>query len=193
MPVVCRPAGKDRTIMRRTLMLTAVALTLAACSPPAATRAAPEPAAASAPAAVTPEAFVRSLYEDGGPGTGAETYEALPVWSARTRALLAEAARLTPADEVGFFEAHPFCDCQDGTPVLRSVTAGATGPGRVDVAVVQDFAEPGNPTYRKTYNLVLEGGEWRIDDQHYESMGEFPHAPMVERLNAWIAEARARG
>lgn len=176
--------------MRRILTRVAAVLALAACSPPAETTQAP--AAATAPAATTPEAFVRSLYEDGGPGTGAETYEALPVWSARTRALLAEAARLTPDDEVGFFEAQPFCDCQDGTPVLQTVTATSTGPDRADVAVVQGFAEPGNAVHRKTYNLVLEGGEWRIDDQHYQSMGEFPQAPMVERLETWIAEARAR-
>ncbi|HYC69211.1 DUF3828 domain-containing protein [Brevundimonas sp.] len=177
--------------MRSTLIPSAVALALAACSAPAARTEAPEVAAA--PAAVTPEAFVRSLYEDGGPGTGAESYEALPVWSARTRRLMAEAARLTPADEIGFFDAQPFCDCQDGTPVLQSVTAVAAGEGRADVAVVQGFAEPGNDVHRKTYNLVLEGGQWRIDDQHYESMGEFPYEPMVERLNGWIAEARARG
>ena len=177
--------------MRRALMLSAAALALAGCSPPGATDA--EPAAAATPATSRAEAFVRSLYEDGGPGTGAESYEALPVWSARTRALLTEAARLTPADEVGFFEAQPFCDCQDGTPVLQSVTAVAAGEGRADVTVVQGFAESGGDVHRKTYNLVLEGGEWRIDDQHYESMGEFPYAPMVERLEAWIAEARARG
>lgn len=180
--------------MRTTLMFTLAALALAACSPPAATTEAPaaSPGAAT-PAASTPEAFVRSLYGEGDlPGGGAEGYEALPIWSARTRTLLGEAARLTPNDEVGFFEAHPICDCQDGTPILQSVTAVPTGPGRADVAVVQGFAEPGNPVHRKTYNLVLEGGEWRIDDQHYESMGEFLQEPMVQRLNAWIAEAARR-
>jgi hypothetical protein len=173
--------------MRETLMLVAGALALAGCSPPAGTA-----EADAAATAATPEAFVRSLYGEEPPGGGAEGYEALPVWSARTGALLVEAARLTPDDEVGFFEAHPFCDCQDGTPVLQSVTAAPTGPGKADVAVVQGFAEPGNAVHRKTYNLVLEGGEWRIDDQHYESMGQFPQAPMVERLTAWIAEARGR-
>ena len=178
--------------MRGLLMLSAAILALAACSPPAATEV--EPATAATPAASTAEAFVRSLYGEGAPppdSTG--THESRPIWSARTRALLDEAARLTPDDEVGFFEADPVCDCQDGTPVLQSVRAVSTGPGRADVAVVQGFAEPGDAVHRKTYNLVLEGGEWRIDDQHYESMGEFPYAPMVERLEAWIAEARARG
>jgi len=177
--------------MRRTLMLSAAALALAGCSPPAATEAAP-PAAARA-AGSTAEAFVRSLYgEDAPPADASGTHESRPIWSARTSALLEEAARLTPDDEVGFFEADPICDCQDGTPVLQSVTAVAAGEGRADVSVVQGFAEPGNDVHRKTYNLVLEGGEWRIDDQHYQSMGAFPYEPMVERLTAWIAEARAR-
>ena len=151
--------------MRRTLMLSAAALALAGCSPPAATEA--EPTAAATPAATTAEAFVRSLYGEAAPPADATgTHESRPIWSARTRALLEEAARLTPGDEVGFFEADPICDCQDGTPVLQSATAVTAGPGRADVAVVQGFAEPGNDVHRKTYNLVLEGGEWRIDDQH---------------------------
>lgn len=179
--------------MRRILMPLAAALALAGCSPPAAAPEAPGAEAAATPGASTAEAFVRSLYQDGAaPADATGTHESRPVWSARTRALLEEAARLTPDDEVGFFEADPICDCQDGTPVLQSVTAVPIGPDRADVAVVQGFAEPGNAAHRKTYNLVLEGGQWRVDDQHYEAMGEFPYAPMVERLNAWIAEARER-
>lgn len=173
--------------MRQTLMLAAAALALAACSPAAETPEAPA-AAAATPAATTPEAFVRSLYgADDLPG-GDES----AIWSARTRALLAESDRLTPEGNVGFFEADPICDCQDGTPVLQSATARSTGPQSADVAVVQGFAEPGNAVHRKTYNLVLEGGQWRIDDQHYESMGQFPYEPMVERLEVWIAEAKTR-
>lgn len=178
--------------MRRTLMLPAAVLALAGCSPPAATEAAP--AAAGSPAASTAEAFVRSLYQPGAaPGDATGTHESRPVWSARTKALLDKAARLTPDGEVGFFEADPICDCQDGTPVLQSATAVSTGPGRADVAIVQGFAEPGNALHRKTYNLVLEDGQWRIDDQRYESMGDFPYAPMVQRLEAWIAEAGSPG
>lgn len=179
--------------MRQTLMLAAAAVALAACSPAAETSKAPEAsAAAPTPAATTPEAFVRSLYGEGEfPGGPSERIEEGAIWSARTRALLAEADRLTLRGDIGFFEAHPICDCQDGTPVLQSATATSTGPASADVAVVQGFAEPGNETHRKTYNLVLESGQWRIDDQRYESMGRFPQDPMVQRLTAWIAEARA--
>ena len=174
--------------MRQTLMLAAAVLALAACSPAAETSETSEaPAAATTPAGQTPEAFVRSLYgEDDLPG-GDES----AIWSARTQALLAESDRLTPEGNVGFFEADPICDCQDGTPVLQSATARSTGPQSADVAVVQGFAEPGNDVHRKTYNLVLEGGQWRIDDQRYEFMGQFPYEPMVQRLEAWIAEAKA--
>lgn len=184
--------------MRQTLMLAAAAVALAACSPAAETSKAPEASAAAptpaapTPAATTPEAFVRSLYGEGEfPGGPAERIEERAIWSARTLALLAEADRLTLRGDIGFFEAHPICDCQDGTPLLQSATATSTGPASADVAVVQGFAEPGNETHRKTYNLVLEGGQWRIDDQRYESMVRFPQDPMVQRLTAWIAEARA--
>ncbi|HWQ86772.1 DUF3828 domain-containing protein [Brevundimonas sp.] len=174
--------------MRKPLMLTAAALALAACSPAAEPSEAPRATAVAAtPAGQTPEGFVRSLYsEDEYPG-GDES----AIWSARTRALLAESDRLTPEGDVGFFEADPICDCQDGTPVLQSATATSTGPQSADVAVAQGFAEPGNPVHRKTYNLVLEDGQWRIDDQHYEFMGQFPYEPMLQRLTAWIAEAKA--
>ncbi|MDQ3125062.1 MAG: YbjP/YqhG family protein [Pseudomonadota bacterium] len=179
--------------MRRTLMLAAAALAVVACSPAGEPSQAPE-ASAAAPtgAATTPEAFVRSLYGEGEfPGGPSERIEERAIWSARTLALLAESDRLTPEGNVGFFEGHPICDCQDGTPVLHSAIATSTGPASADVAVVQGFAEPGNETHRKTYNLVLEGGQWRIDDQHYEFMGPIPQEPMVQRLTAWIAEARA--
>lgn len=167
--------------MRRTLMLAAAALVVAACSPGADATGAPATEAA-APDAASAEAFVRSLYAGGD----------LPdqIWSARTQALLTEGERLTSEGEVGFFEADPICDCQDGTPVLHAATATLTGPDSADVAVVQGFAEPGNAVHRKTYNLVREGGQWRIDDQHYESMGEFPYAPLRQSLEAWTAEAR---
>lgn len=176
----------------RHVLIAAAALAVAACSPAPA-----EPEMIEAPAAATTataEAFVRSLYEEGDTRPGASgRVEERPIWSARTQALIAESDRLTPEGFIGFFEADPICDCQDGTPVLQSATATSTGPDRADVAVVQGFAEAGNPVHRKTYNLVREDGQWRIDDQHYKSMGEFPQEPMLQRLTVWIAGAKAPG
>ncbi len=169
--------------LKKALML-AAALALAACSP--------APEAPAVPALPSPEAFVRSLYGEGEFPGGAGPFEERSIWSARTRALLAETIRLTQEGDIGFFEADPICDCQDGTPVLQTATATSTGPQSADVAVVQGFAEPSAEVHHKTYNLVFEDGRWRIDDQHYGSMGEFPYEPMVQRLEAWIAGAKAQ-
>lgn len=177
----------------RHVVIAAALLALTACSPDSGAPEVNEAPAAATPAARTPEAFVRSLYDEGDtrPGASGRPSERA-IWSTPTQALLAESDRLTHEGDIGFFEADPICDCQDGTPVLQSVTATSTGPDSADVAVVQGFAEPGNAVHRKTYNLVREGGQWRIDDQHYESMGAFPYEPMVQRLEAWIAEAAAQ-
>lgn len=178
----------------RHLMIAAAVLALAACSPAQGEPEGTEPPAAEAATTATAEAFVRSLYEEGDTRPGASgRIEERPIWSARTQALIAESDRLTPEGYIGFFEGDPICDCQDGTPVLQSVTATSTAPDRADVAVVQGFAEPGNDVHRKTYNLVREDGQWRVDDQHYEAMGEFPYDPMLQRLTVWIAEAKAPG
>lgn len=181
--------------MRNLILIPALALGLAACSQGETTEA-PETASASATAGEGAEAFVRSLYSEGDTRPGASgRVEERPIWSARTQALLAESDRLTPEGSIGFFEADPICDCQDGTPVLQSVTAApaTTGPDRADVAVVQGFAEEGFEVHRKTYNLVREDGHWRIDDQHYETVGDFPFDPMLQRLTVWIAEAKTPG
>src|SRR5688500_15947828 len=112
----------------RHVLIAALLAGLAACSSPEAT--ATEPAGAAAPASTqSAEAFVRALYGEGEmPDGPAEASEEGTIWSARTQALLAESERLTPEGYVGFFEADPICDCQDGTPVLQSATATSTGP-----------------------------------------------------------------
>jgi len=177
----------------RHVLIAAAVIAVSACSQAPDKAEAEVPAAAAATTA-SAEAFVRSLYEEGDTRPGASgRIEERPIWSARTQALIAESDQLTPEGYIGFFEGHPICDCQDGTPVLQSVTATPVGPDRMDVAVVQGFAEPGNDVHHKTYNLVREDGQWRVDDQHYQSMGEFPQEPMLQRLTVWIAEAKAPG
>ena len=167
------------------LVVGAVALSLIACSQPQAKSEPPVPAPVET-ANQTPEGFVRSLYEagDAAPADNAR-------FTARTRELIEQTEALTPEGYVGFFEADPICDCQDGTPVLDSLSTVSAGPDRADVAVVQSFAEPGNAVHRKTYRLVREGGQWKIDDMTYQSVGEFPRAPLVQSLTTWIAEVRA--
>lgn len=165
-------------------LIVAAALALAGCQQGGEAAKAEAPAAETAKGQ-TAEAFVRGLYAGGydlEPGAG--------LWSARTDALVAETRRLTEPGDIGFFEADPICDCQDGTAVLRSVTVTATGPDSADVAVVQGFAEIAETVHNKTYNLVREGGAWKIDDMHYADMAsDFPYSPFRDQLEGWIADA----
>lgn len=160
---------------------------LAACQPggdQTAQAGAPEQATADAGGA---EAFVRSIYAaspDPMPGGG--------LWSARTNAQLVEIDRLTKEGDLGFFEADPICDCQDGTPVLQEVRATATGPDSADVAVVQGFSDMEGTVHRKTYKLVREGGSWRIDDMTYQDIGLDMAVPTFQQqLAEWLESARA--
>ena len=166
----------------RIILVSAVAAMLAACQPAQA----PAEAAEAVQVVQTPEAFVGALYTEG------YVIDADgPLWSAAVRALLEETERLTVEGDMGFFEADPICDCQDGTPVLQSATATSTGPDRADVAVVQTFEDIDGVTHHKTYNLVQEGGAWRIDDIYYQDMAsEFPYPPFREQLTRWIADAK---
>ena len=143
------------------------------------------------------ETFVRSLYPttQGGTATGEgpDIYAATP-WSARTAALIGQTQTLTAEGDMGFFEANPFCACQDDTGMrLTSVTVTPRDADHADAAVVLTFAEATPPeTMRQTYNLVREAGVWKIDDIQRDQTREFPERPLVESLNAWIAEARAQ-
>lgn len=141
----------------------------------------------TAVASGTPGGFVRILYEG--------DYDLEPaggLWSARVDALIAESRTLTGEGEVGIFEADPICDCQDGAAVLRDVRTTSTGPDSANVSVVQGFSDIPGVIHHKTYNLVREGGVWRIDDMHYQNMNsEFAVPPFRRRLNAWIADAKS--
>ncbi len=143
------------------------------------------------------ETFVRSLYPttQGGTATGEgpDIYAAAP-WSARTAALIGQTQTLTAEGDMGFFEANPFCACQDDTGMrLTAVIVTLRDADHADAAVVLTFAEATPPeTVRQTYNLVRENGAWKIDDIQRDQTREFPERPLVESLNAWIEEARAQ-
>jgi|GEM_PF-1654355 len=184
--------------MLKTLMMTAAVMALAACTQPE--DKAEAPATAAAAVAQTPEAFVRSLYssEAGGTFTRNEDPNAPEVetpsdWSARTAALIAETEALGNPGEYAYFEANPICDCQDdGGMVLTSVTPGTVSGDRADVTVVMTWtmAQPVE-TRTQTYNLVKEGGAWKIDDIQRDQTTEFPQPPLVQDMTRWITETRA--
>lgn len=164
-------------------------LALAACdrsepaSPAVATLAA-TPTAAD-PAA---EAFVRSLY---GPSAPEVASAVSPVWSARTAALIARTEALTAEGDMGFFEADPICDCQDGEARILELTTTQKDADHADVAIAFDYGGGEAQVLHKTYNLVREAGAWKIDNIQRDKIDEFDQAPLVTALNTWIAEAQA--
>lgn len=175
------------------LILALVPGGLAACSPKAeATAPTSSPAATvTAVSADGAETFVRSLYstETGGTGTGDDTTP----WSARTAALIAESEAVTADGDQGYFDADPICACQDdGGMMLRSVTVTSTGPETAEAVVVMQWtlAQPVS-SVRQTFDLVREGGAWKIDDIQRDQSLEFPQAPLVQDINRYISETRA--
>ena len=44
---------------------------------------------------------------------------------------------------------------------------------------------------RQTFDLVREGGAWKIDDIQRDQSLEFPQAPLVQDINRYISETRA--
>ena len=186
--------------MRISIMAAAgvAVLALTGCSP--SEEASESPAVEMTENAQTPEAFVRSLYSTEAGGTKAANQdltasagETPSIWSARTDALIRETEALGEPGEYAYFEADPICDCQDdGGMALNSVTVTPTGANRVDATVVLEWAGT-QPAERKTqtFNLVDEGGAWKIDDIVRDQTGEFPQPPLVEAMTRWIAETRA--
>lgn len=183
------------------VVATAVLLTLGltGCGDAKTEAAAPS---ASSPASSTTadpaaEAFVRSLYSNENGGTDA-TEDGLDLygtalWSARTAGLIDRTESLTAEGDQGYFDANPFCACQDNTGMrLASVTVTPKDADHADAAVVMDWteAEP-IATRRQTYNLVREGGVWKIDDIQRDPGGDYPQQPLVQDLNQWIADAEA--
>ena len=165
---------------------------LAGCGPSETKTAPTAPPPAATTADTDPEAFVRSLYLRENGGTNVNT-DGNAMWSARTTALIAQADALMTEGEEGFFESDPICACSDdGGMKLTSVTVAPRDADHADVTVVMvwTLAQPVE-TIRQTYNLVRENGAWKIDDIQRDQTRPFPQKPLVEALNAWIADARA--
>jgi hypothetical protein len=151
----------------------------ATAGPAAAEGAGSEPAT-TAGVEASPEAFVRALYVDDAGAAQAQA-DARRIYSARTAALFAENDRLY-AGYVGYPDADPICDCQDGEGVAvtrASTTVVDASRARVEVALTNGQAH--------TFVLVREADGWRIDDVEGLSGG-----PLVAGLQASNAEAAPR-
>ena len=107
----------------------------------------------------TPEALLEAFYE---PYFTGEFYDdETPFRSARLQALYDRDAGLTPEGEMGALGFDPFVDGQDFDIADFEVSAVAV-EGNTATAEVS-FTNFGEPR-ELIYDLVLEGGGWRIDD-----------------------------
>lgn len=189
----------------RIIGMTAAALVVAACSAPLNAAMVGEgvrPAAAQVAVDPAATAFVLSLYspEFGG------TCEAVPefdgdleaVSSARTAALFAEAKALTPEGYIGYPEGHPLVEFEEWSSLkLEDVVTTQHQPDRADVSLILAFTQP-DARLTRTFNLVKEGGRWRLDDLHFDQSaqtaqsGPDAHVPsLLEGFHTFIAEMKA--
>ena len=74
-----------------------------------------------------------------------------------------------------------------GLPEMRTTSADTINLITSDAS--RQFLEALKGVIAKNPRLT---DAWTHLARTYESMGAFPYAPMVERLEAWIAEARGR-
>lgn len=191
-----RPRG-GLALIKAAVSVLCVAVVLAACSPAPETKAAapaPAPAAAAQPDDVAgAEAYVRALYAPYALPQPDEGGAPPQPWSAATKALWVENARL--ADSVGYLDADPICACRDWLRfALKSVTVTMTGADSADAAVVFDnFAEYQRPqTTHQTLRLVREAGKWVVDDIVWDPQWDLIEGTaMVSGLKASNAELAA--
>lgn len=186
----------------RGLGMAAAALAVAACAaPPGATTVGDGVRPVTAQAAVDPAAaaFVLSLYdrESGGTGEAAPAFDGdlEAVSSARTAALFAEARALTPDGAIGYPEGHPLVEFEEwGSLRLEDVVTIPHGADRADVSLTLAFTRP-DVRVPRTFNLVREGGRWRLDDLHYNRAarsGRERHGPgLLDGFRRYIAGAKA--
>jgi hypothetical protein len=118
--------------------------------------------AAPAPAAETPRAFVERLYA----GYRQPDYDPLAdpgrVFAPPLVEAIAEDSRLS-ADEVGYMDADPLCQCQDPaglSPLVREVRR--SGRSAATARILLRF--PGSERRDLSLRLVRIGAGWRVAD-----------------------------
>ncbi len=111
------------------------------------------------------------------------------LYSVRTRALIAQWKAKRPADELtDLADADWLCQCQDwDSRAFRAVPGAmrATAPGRAEVELTTRLAA--NAQQRLRLILVREGGQWRVDDLHFNAD---PRNALRARLGAELARFR---
>jgi hypothetical protein len=108
------------------------------------------------------------------------------LYSARTRALIAQWKATRPADELtDLSDADWLCQCQDWdwrTFRIVARTLTPLGTGRLSADIGTDLG--GGARQRLRLILVREGGAWRVDDLHFKADAR---SALRARLTAEIA------
>lgn len=119
-----------------------------------------------------PAAFVSEIYRRASAGKGDSGGQFLwltrkarrEAFTARTSGLWSRAEAATPKGDAGPMEFDPVTASQDPSLERATVRVETSGPDRATVAatlVGPGYKPPGNVV---RYDLVREGGAWRIDD-----------------------------
>lgn len=144
----------------------AALLALAACAQPA-----PEAPPPVAEAAIpSPEEVIRPLYDRylNPTDPAVTTYPALPdqaPWSADLRAKIIDMMARSNAANEPILNFDPFVNAQDGDTANLNVTTDAVAENSHAV-VRAAFTQTGSPD-EVLYDLIWEGGAWRIDNMRH--------------------------
>jgi hypothetical protein len=127
-------------------------------------------ASAAHAAEETPDAIVKAIYVADAPSIKGTGLGIMGDKAARARFFSAGLLRAIAADEKAAakrneppnLDGDPFADAQD--PIVIAADARAS--------VLADFDRGGNKREQVTYSMVMERGQWRVDDIAYALPGE---------------------
>jgi hypothetical protein len=110
--------------------------------------------------------FISSLYSGYGAGKPSPNLtgpQAAKIFTASTLALIRKDQQLAKG-QVGVLDYDPICDCQDDADI-QNVSVSESSATSQRAKVVAKFKN-GRRKVSVVFDLVLEGGEWKIYDVH---------------------------
>src|ERR1700722_4097948 len=134
--------------------------------------------AAFAGETATPEGLVRDIYAAEAPfikGTGegimGDKAERARFFSAGLlRKIVADEAAAKKRDEAPKLEGDPFVDAQEAT--VNDLKISVVSAEGSKASVLADFDRGAGEREQLTYSLILEKGQWRVDDIAYARANE---------------------
>jgi len=135
-------------------------------------------ASAAYAAGETPDAIVKAIYVADVPSIKGTGLGIMGDKAARARFFSAGLLRAIAADEKAAakrneppnLDGDPFADAQDPIVIDLKISLVSTADARA--SVLADFDRGGNKREQVTYSMVMERGQWRVDDIAYALPGE---------------------